>query len=247
MALLPGNPAIGHMPNPTIGLCPVSADQTGQPSPAGAPCNAGALQPHPLIHSVTISDAAAAPTVTVNGVGFGTPANLGGSTAASTCSGASSSGDDYGSNLYLFDVTAAWSAGQGPPSACDYYGLIISTYSDTQIVFTLGSDYPTYGNLKIGDHIRVHVLGAALSRTVILAPTVTGFSPASGPVGTLVTIKGSNLTWGAKVTFNGVMGTITRDTVGMIKAKVPIGSTTGRIRVTTVGGSAESARSFTVT
>ncbi len=43
--LLTGNPAIGIIPDPTAGLCPVAADQRGFPSPANQPCNAGSLQP----------------------------------------------------------------------------------------------------------------------------------------------------------------------------------------------------------
>jgi predicted outer membrane repeat protein len=42
--LLPGNPAIGVIPDPTSGLCPVSADQRGDASTTGEPCNAGSVQ-----------------------------------------------------------------------------------------------------------------------------------------------------------------------------------------------------------
>jgi hypothetical protein len=44
MALLAGNPAIGLIPNPTTGLCPVTADQRGDAGIAGASCDAGAVQ-----------------------------------------------------------------------------------------------------------------------------------------------------------------------------------------------------------
>ncbi|MGD0391816.1 MAG: IPT/TIG domain-containing protein [Acidimicrobiales bacterium] len=247
MALLPGNPASGLIPDPTSGLCPVVVDQTGRPSPAGAPCNAGALQLHPVISSVTFSDTAVTPTVTVTGTGFGSQANIGAPTPASTCSGNSSSGDDYASNLYLYAWNEKWGAGQGPPAACDYYGLLISQYSATRIVFTLGSDYPTYGTLKGGDLFTMRVLGAALSGGVAPAPAITGFSPASGKVGTTVTIRGTGLAHASEVSFNGVKATITKDTAGTIKAKVPRRATTGKIEVTAARVTVGSANVFKVT
>jgi len=42
--LLAGNPAIGIIPNPTSGLCPISVDQRGYPSPPAGACDAGAVQ-----------------------------------------------------------------------------------------------------------------------------------------------------------------------------------------------------------
>ena len=247
MALLPGNLASGLVPNPTSGLCPVATDQTGRPGPPGAPCNAGALQLHPTISSMTLADTGGTPSVTITGAGFGTKANLGRPTPASTCSGSTSTGDDYASNLYLSDPTGRWSAGQGPPSACDYYGLVVSSYSNTQITFSLSSVYPRFGNMESGDAISIHVLGAVFSRTVTFPPTITGFRPTSGPVGATVTIKGADLGRATKVTFDGVRATITSDTSSRITVKVPKRATSGRVHVTTVGGSVASATAFTVT
>lgn len=42
--LLVGNPAIGNIPNPTSGLCPVMSDQRGIPGRYGKACDAGAVQ-----------------------------------------------------------------------------------------------------------------------------------------------------------------------------------------------------------
>jgi predicted outer membrane repeat protein len=41
---LQGNPAVGLIPNPTTGSCPVAADQRGIASPSGSACNSGAVQ-----------------------------------------------------------------------------------------------------------------------------------------------------------------------------------------------------------
>ena len=82
------------------------------------------------------------------------------------------------------------------------------------------------------------------------APSITGFSPPSGPVGTTVTITGSGFTGTNDVQFNGTsVGTgnfaVNSDT--QITATVPAGATTGPISVITPGGTATSSDSFTVT
>jgi uncharacterized repeat protein (TIGR03803 family) len=79
-----------------------------------------------------------------------------------------------------------------------------------------------------------------------VTPTVTSFAPPSGPVGTTVTIRGTGLKQTTEVTFNGKSATITPDSDTQLTADVPSGATTGKIVVTTKGGSATSATSFTV-
>jgi hypothetical protein len=78
-------------------------------------------------------------------------------------------------------------------------------------------------------------------------PTITSFTPTAGPVGTTVTITGTNLTGATSVKFNGVSATITSNTATQIVTKVPVGATTGPITVTTPSGTATSATNFTVT
>jgi hypothetical protein len=79
------------------------------------------------------------------------------------------------------------------------------------------------------------------------APTITSFSPTSGPVGTTVTINGTNFTGATSVKFNGVTATFIVNSATKITATVPTGATTGRISVTTPGGTATSTSDFTVT
>src|SRR5207302_622175 len=79
------------------------------------------------------------------------------------------------------------------------------------------------------------------------APRIASFSPASGPVGTTVTISGTNFTGATAVTFNTAGAGFTVDSASSMRAQVPSGATTGPIRVTTPSGTATSSTSFTVT
>ena len=78
------------------------------------------------------------------------------------------------------------------------------------------------------------------------APTITNFAPLSGPVGTSVTITGTNLTGATTVKFNGVSAAFTPISSTQLSATVPAGATTGPISVTTPGGTAAGATSFSV-
>jgi uncharacterized protein (TIGR03437 family) len=78
-------------------------------------------------------------------------------------------------------------------------------------------------------------------------PTISGFTPTSGPVGSTVTINGTNLTGTSSVRFNGTSASYTVMSSSQISATVPTGATSGPISVTTPGGSTTSSTSFTVT
>jgi uncharacterized protein (TIGR03437 family) len=79
-----------------------------------------------------------------------------------------------------------------------------------------------------------------------VTPTFTSFTPPSGPVGTPVTITGTAFTEATKVTFAGKSAAFTVNSDTQITATVPTGATTGKIAVTTKGGSVSSTTSFTV-
>src|SRR5262249_22366745 len=87
------------------------------------------------------------------------------------------------------------------------------------------------------------------SFTVTVPPTITTLSPTSGPVGTSVTITGTNFgaTQGTStVAFNGTTATTTSWSATSIVVPVPSGATTGSV-VVTVGGLASNGPTFTVT
>lgn len=78
-------------------------------------------------------------------------------------------------------------------------------------------------------------------------PTVTSFTPTSGPYGTSVVITGTNFTGVTAVTFGGVAATAyTVDSPTQITATVPKGAVTGPIAVTNAAGTGTSASNFTV-
>jgi plastocyanin len=83
--------------------------------------------------------------------------------------------------------------------------------------------------------------------TVFPPPRISRFAPSSGPVATTVTITGLNLSHARRVTFNGTVAVISSDSATKIVTRVPTGASSGRIAVTTPGGTATSASVFTVT
>jgi hypothetical protein len=82
---------------------------------------------------------------------------------------------------------------------------------------------------------------------VVRAPTITSFSPVTGPEGTLVTLTGANLAGASSVAFNGANVTaLTIVSASSIRVVVPAGVATGKLGVANEAGSALSAGTFTV-
>jgi hypothetical protein len=79
-----------------------------------------------------------------------------------------------------------------------------------------------------------------------VVPTISGFSPTSGRIGTSVAITGTGFTNATKVLLAGVAATYSVASPTKINAIVPSGATTGKITVRTAGGSATSTTNFTI-
>jgi large repetitive protein len=78
-------------------------------------------------------------------------------------------------------------------------------------------------------------------------PSVSGFSPGSGGLGTQVTIYGQNLSNVQNVFFNGQVAVFQEIAGGtQLRTFVPPGATTGPIKVVTAAGFATSPQSFIV-
>jgi uncharacterized repeat protein (TIGR03803 family) len=85
------------------------------------------------------------------------------------------------------------------------------------------------------------------NNTFRVTPTFPSFSPPNGTVGTPVTLTGTGLAQTTKVTFGGVAATVvTVNSDIQVTANVPTGAKTGKIVVTTKGGSVSSTTNFTV-
>jgi gliding motility-associated-like protein len=86
--------------------------------------------------------------------------------------------------------------------------------------------------------------------TIGVVPTITSFTPPSGPVGITVTISGTNFDTtpvNNTVQFNGTTSVVIASTATSITTTVPVGATTGKISVTVGGNTATSTNDFTVT
>ncbi len=112
--------------------------------------------------------------------------------------------------------------------------------SYTQITATVPAGATT-GNIAVTNLSGTDVMG-----TFSVPPTISGFSPSSGVIGSTVTITGTTLTGATAVTINGVSATITLNTATQIDVTVPANATTGLISVTTPSGTVNSSTSFTV-
>ena len=96
--------------------------------------------------------------------------------------------------------------------------------------------------------IRVTTPGGSFltSSNFLIAPSIDGFTPFKGPVGTPVTINGANLNFNPPPTvrFNGIVATVSNINFSNLVAVVPPGATTGPITVSNTAGFATSITNF---
>jgi len=118
--------------------------------------------------------------------------------------------------------------------------------------FTVVSD--TYMTAKVPatgttGHVTVTTPSGTLTSSQIfkVIPTISSFSPTSGPVGTQVVIKGTGLRPTTKVTFGDVTAAFVVNSATQVTATVPTAVITSKITITTPGGVATSSGMFTVT
>ncbi len=87
------------------------------------------------------------------------------------------------------------------------------------------------------------LFGSTLS-VAASGPTISGFSPTSGPVGTPVTITGTGFTGATSVKFHLVAASFTVASDTEIDATVPFGASRGTISIHTPGGNVTSTHKF---
>lgn len=134
-----------------------------------------------------------------------------------------------------------------------FTGTTSVTFNGTPATFTVVSD--TFLTAKVPANassgvvtVKTPTKTLASYRTFKVIPAITSISPLSGPVSTMVTITGTGFTGATKITFGGVSAPAFKVNSGtQITAAVPAGAKTGKVGVTTAGGVATSAATFTVT
>lgn len=132
-----------------------------------------------------------------------------------------------------------------------FSGTASVMFNGTPASFRVISDTYLTATVPAGEtgFIRVNTSSGVLlsSKIFKVTPKITSFSPASGPVGSSVVITGSGLIQAEKITVGGVqVNAFTVNSDATVTFRVPSGAKTGKIVITTPGGSATS-KAFTVT
>ncbi len=125
------------------------------------------------------------------------------------------------------------------------------TFNGTPAAFTVITNWAIQATVPVGATdgpiwVTAPAGSTMSSVSFSIPPTISGFTPTTGGVGTLVTITGANFNVGTPVVrFNGVQAAApTGVTFGQLTAVVPAGATTGFISVTTTNGSDTNANLF---
>ena len=134
-----------------------------------------------------------------------------------------------------------------------FNGTTNVSFNGTGATFNISSDTYLTATVPAGattGSVTVTTSGGKLTsnQKFRVTPVIKTFKPTSGSVGTPVVITGVSLTKATKVTFGGVNApSFTVDSDTQVTATVPTGAKTGKIAITTAGGTATSPGVFTVT
>jgi len=126
------------------------------------------------------------------------------------------------------------------------------SFDGTAATFTIASSSEIETTVPAGAKtgaVRVTTPSGTLDSNLIfkVTPQIKRFNPLSGAIGTQVVITGVSLRQTTKVTIGGKAASFTVNSDTQVTATVPTGAKTGKIVITTPGGTATSATSFTVT
>ena len=149
------------------------------------------------------------------------------------------------------------------PVSCALVSLRLSLDGGLTYPLTLASNVPNNGSASItvpnaptatarvlveaADNYFFDISNANFTITPGPGPSITSFTPALGPVGTVVTITGTGFTGVPAVAINGTAATnVAVVSATSLRATVAAGTTSGLITVTTAAGTAISATPFLV-
>ncbi|MEZ4972671.1 MAG: IPT/TIG domain-containing protein [Cyclobacteriaceae bacterium] len=108
----------------------------------------------------------------------------------------------------------------------------------------------TTGKISVTVNCNTVISSGNFTVTASSSPTISSFTPSSGPVGTTVTITGTNFDptpANNTVKFNGTTAAVSVSSSTSITCTVPSGASSGKITVTVAGNTATSVVDFTVT
>jgi len=124
---------------------------------------------------------------------------------------------------------------------------VFKAVSDTSVTATVPAGATT-GKISVTTPSGAAVSTASFTVTAAAGASISAFQPATGPVGTNVTIAGTNFTGATAVTIGGkAVASFSVLSPTCISAVVGDGAVSGTITVTTPGSTATSAGKFTVT
>lgn len=159
--------------------------------------------------------------------------------------------------------SAAVIAGLSPASGGTNTAVVITgsgftsaasvSFNGTFASFTVNSDTQIATMVPAGASsgpIRVDAPGGIANSpnvfTVLPAPSIAGFVPASGNANSLVVLSGAGFNTASRVTFNGTAASFTIDSDAQITATLPPGATSGAVAVLTPNGLATTSSNFLV-
>ncbi|TMK72893.1 MAG: hypothetical protein E6G50_02970, partial [Actinobacteria bacterium] len=165
-------------------------------------------------------------------------------------------GGNVGDSVVIHGTNFLWACstignpcfvGGGTAPVVTFNGLAspsVTVDSPTQLTATVPNGNAT-GKITVQGTITGNVVSA---QTFGLQPVVTGFAPGAGFAGQVVTVNGTGFIGVTSVKINGVAGAVSAVAADgtSLHVTIPAGATTGKISVTTAGGTGTSAADLTV-
>lgn len=145
-----------------------------------------------------------------------------------------------GANGVLVTLTVSGAGTANVPTS-----VIIPTGQSTATFNLTGA---SIGDITLTASAPQHIMATAVY-SVLPKITINSLTPSTGPVGSPVTISGSNFAIdivGNEVRFNGERAVIASATANELKVIVPVKATSGLVTVTTALGTATSSTPFTI-
>ncbi len=160
---------------------------------------------------------------------------------------------DVGARPFVLAQPSSGKAGGSVGLFGDFTGVSSVTFNGIPASVTgTGNSFRTV-TIPVGPAtglIKINKPAGSISgfNTFFVQPVLTSFSPVSGAVGAVVVLTGKSLSQTTAVTFSkGKKAAFTVDSDNQLTVNVPIGAVTGKISITTKGGTAASATNFRLT